>query len=129
MVIAGIPLNSISGTQTGVYVGASSIDYEHLVLKDTDDIPVYHATGTTSNILANRISYVFNLKGTSITINTACSSGLAALHLACQSLRTGENTQVIVCGSNLMLSPETAIGLSMLRYEFSLSQMRSRRLM
>ncbi len=116
--VAGIPLNAVGGTQTGVYVGAAQVDYEGLLFKDVDDIPVYQATGTASNILANRISYVFDLKGTSLTMNTACSSSLVALHLACQSLRTGENTQVIVCGSHIMLSPDTMVGMSMIRYEF-----------
>ena len=115
MSLAGISLEAISGTQTGVYVGASSIDYKDLLCKDVDDTPVYQATGTSANILSNRISYFFDLKGTSITIDTACSSSLAALHVACQSLRSGENAQVLVCGSHIMLSPETMVGLSMLR--------------
>lgn len=112
---AGITLPTIAGTQTGVYVGAAQIDYTNLLLKDVDDIPVYQSTGTSANILSNRISYVFDLKGTSITMDTACSSSLAALHVACQSLRTGENKQVIVCGSHIMLAPDTMVGLSMLR--------------
>lgn len=78
---------------------------------------MYQSTGTSANILSNRISYVFDLKGASITMDTACSSSLAALHVACQSLRIGENTQVIVCGSHMMLSPDTMVGMSMLRYE------------
>ena len=114
--IAGITLDSISGSQTGVYVGAAQIDYGALLNKDVDDIPVYQSTGTSANILSNRISYVFNLKGTSITMDTACSSSLAALHIACQSMRTGENEQAVVCGSHIMLSPDTMVGMSMLRY-------------
>ena len=100
-----------------MYVGASTIDYTSILQKDVDDIPLYQATGTCANILANRISYAFNLKGTSITMDTACSSSLVALHIACNSLRSGENKQVIVGGAHIMLSPETMIGLSMLRYK------------
>lgn len=68
-------------------------------------------------MLSNRISYVFDLKGTSVTMDTACSSSLTALHIACQSLRTGENTQAVVGGAHIMLSPDTMVGLSMIRYE------------
>ena len=112
-----MPLNAVVGTQTGVYVGATQVDYEDLLFRDVDDIPVYQAIGTSSNNLANRISYVLDLKGTSIAMNTACSSSLVALHLACQSLRTGENTQAIVCGCHVMLNPDTMVGMSMIKYE------------
>lgn len=83
--VADITLSTISGTQTGVFVGAAQIDYLHILYEDVDDTPVYQSTGISGNILSNRISYVFNLKGTSITMDTACSSSLAALHVACQS--------------------------------------------
>ncbi|KAL8828179.1 MAG: hypothetical protein Q9191_002743, partial [Dirinaria sp. TL-2023a] len=112
---AGVPLDDIAGTSTGVYVGAAQIDYTNLLSKDVEDLPVYQSTGTSANILSNRISYVFDLKGPSITMDTACSSSLAALHTACQSLRSGEISQAVVCGAHIMLSPDTMVGMSMLR--------------
>ncbi|KAL8763350.1 MAG: hypothetical protein Q9184_000821 [Pyrenodesmia sp. 2 TL-2023] len=112
---AGITLERIAGHSTGVYVGASQIDYTGLLHKDTQDIPVYQSTGTSANILSNRISYIFNLKGPSLTMDTACSSSLAALHTACQALRIREINQAIVCGAHIMLSPDTMVGMSMLR--------------
>ena len=115
--VAGIPLSAVGGTQTGVYVGADHADYADLLCKDVDDIPLYYMPGTFLNDLANRISYIFDLKGESITLDTACSSSLVALHLACQSLRSGDITQAIVCGSHIMLSPDTMVGMSMIRYE------------
>ena len=118
LVVAGIPLNAVGGTQTGVYVGAAQVDYEGLLNKDVDDVPVYQAIGIASNILANRISYVFDLKGTSITMNTACSTSLVAVDIACLSLLKAEYTQAIVCGSHIMLNPDTMVVLSMIRYEF-----------
>ncbi|KAL9609347.1 MAG: hypothetical protein Q9167_005871 [Letrouitia subvulpina] len=112
---AGITFEAISGHQTGVFVGASEVDYTLLMHKDVLDIPVYQSTGCSTNMVSNRISYVFNLKGPSLTIDTACSSALTALHIACQSLRSGESTEAIVCGAHIMLSPDTMVGMSMLR--------------
>lgn len=112
---AGVTLGSIKDTPTGVYVGAAQVDYSGLLHKDVDDIPLYQSTGTSSNILSNRLSYVFDLKGPSITMDTACSSSLAALHIACQSLRTGEISQALVCGAHIMLSADTMVGMSMLK--------------
>ncbi|KAL8713811.1 MAG: hypothetical protein Q9225_006708, partial [Loekoesia sp. 1 TL-2023] len=112
---AGATLETTADTPTGVYVGAAQIDYTSLLYKDVDDIPVYQSTGTSANILSKRISYVFDLKGPSITMDTACSSSLAALHTACQSLRAGDISQAIVCGVHVMLNPDTMVGMSMLR--------------
>jgi len=72
------------------------------------------ATGTGPAMLSNRISYFFNLKGPSITIDTACSASLVALHLACQSLRTGETKQAIIGGTNMIINPDIMISMSLL---------------
>ena len=109
-------LDKIAATSTGVYVGAAQMDYTYLVSKDVDDIPLYQSTGTPANMLSNRISYTFDLKGPSITMDTACSSSLSALHTACQSLRSGEISQAVVCGAHIMLNPDTMVGMSMLRW-------------
>ncbi|KAL9011963.1 MAG: hypothetical protein Q9173_003236 [Seirophora scorigena] len=112
---ASITLEAIDGHDTAVYVGASQIDYTGLLHKDVQDFPVHQSTGTSANILSNRISYFFNLKGPSWTMDTACSSSLAALHSACQSLRLGEIKQAIVGGAHITLSPDTMVGISVLR--------------
>lgn len=111
---AGIPLNKIMGQNVGVFVGGSMSDYQTLLNKDIENGPVYQATGTAMSFLANRISYIYDLKGPSVTTDTACSSGLTALHLACQSIRTGEICQALVGGVYILLSPENMIGMSML---------------
>ena len=69
-------------------------DHELMAKKDLDIPNTYHATGDASAMLANRISWFYDLKGPSVTINTACSGSLVALHLACQSIRTRETTMV-----------------------------------
>ncbi|KAL8834918.1 MAG: hypothetical protein Q9176_007212 [Flavoplaca citrina] len=114
-ITGGITLKSLTGSSTGVFVGASPVDFLNLVHKDVDNIPTYQATGTCSNILANRLSYVFDLKGPSLTIDTACSSSLVALHTACQSIRAGEISQAVVGGAYVMIDPSAMVGLSMLR--------------
>ncbi|TVY12916.1 Ochratoxin highly reducing polyketide synthase ota1 [Lachnellula arida] len=87
-------------------------DHEIIVYKDLEMPHTYQSTGNASALLANRISWFYNLHGPSISMNTACSGSLVALHLACQSLRTGETQMGLVCGSSLIFAPETTVGLS-----------------
>lgn len=112
---AGIPLQSIRGSNTAVYVATFSQDWETMLLKDTHDLLKYHVLGTHKAIVANRVSYFFDFKGPSMTVDTACSGGLVALHLACQSLRTGESNLALASGTNLILSPELMFGMSFLK--------------
>lgn len=84
-------------------------DYEQITLRDTDYLPQYAATGTANALLANRLSYFYNISGPSMTVDTACSGSLVAVHLAAQSLRTNETSMAIVGGSNLILSPDTML--------------------
>lgn len=108
---AGIPSSSLSGTNTSVHIGFFSSDFMTFNLRDPLRIPKYYATGSSSSILANRISWHFNLRGPSMTVDTACSSGLIALDLACQGLWAGTSDTAIVGAANLILSPELNIAL------------------
>lgn len=112
---AGVPKETLVGQNVGVFVGGSFSDYSLHCLRDVDTAPAYEATGTAQSVLSNRLSYYFDLKGPSITVDTACSSTLAALHLACQSLKSGESSQAIVGGSHLNLVPEIFVSMSNLR--------------
>lgn len=103
---AGLSLQEIMGTRTGVFMGHFTSDYREMVFKDPESAPAYTASGTSKTSLANRISWLFDLQGPSFSLDTACSSSLVALHLACQSLRTGESDIAIVGGVNLLLNPE-----------------------
>ncbi|KAK3319476.1 putative polyketide synthase [Cercophora scortea] len=109
---AGIPLHKIAGTRTGVYMGNTTTDYRDMICRDLDKAPQYTFTGTCPASMANRISWLWDLRGPSFPVNTACSSSMVALHLACQSLRTGESDTVIVGASSLLLNPEMFIFLS-----------------
>lgn len=109
---AGIPDNSLRGTSCGVYVGISGMDYGQNALSDLACMSAHTMTGNTLSIAANRISYFFDLRGPSIAIDTACSSGLAAVHHACQALRNGEIPIALAGGINLLLHPYSFIGFS-----------------
>lgn len=102
-----MPLAQIAGSKTSVYAGLWKQDYKDNLFRDEDNLPRYCATGTGSSFAANRISHFFDLRGASMTIDTACSTSLVALHQAVQSLRTRESNMAIVGGSNLMLNPDT----------------------
>src|SRR6266853_237416 len=107
---AGIPAGKVAGSATGVYIGGATTDYRDLRLGDPATGDSYFMTGGTLSILANRISYVFDLHGPSLTIDTACSSSLVALHEACEAIRGERIESAIVGGVNLLLAPYPFIG-------------------
>jgi acyl transferase domain-containing protein len=81
-------------------------DYEQICLRDPDDSPQYAATGNGIAIMSNRISWFYDLRGPSMTLDTGCSASLVGIHLACQSLRTGESKLVRSGQYLISLSPE-----------------------
>ncbi|CAJ2512279.1 Uu.00g052940.m01.CDS01 [Anthostomella pinea] len=103
---AGLTIEQLSGSNTGVYVGLWASDYQEILTRDTDSSPTYQVTGVGSAIASNRVSYCFNLKGPSFTLDTGCSASLVALHQAVQSLRSGETDTSFVAGVNLLLDPQ-----------------------
>jgi acyl transferase domain-containing protein/acyl carrier protein len=111
---AGLSLASLAGKRGGVHVGISAYDYGALQLISVDRAAIdpYTNLGLALSIVANRISYFFNLVGPSLVVDTACSSSLVATHLACQSIWRGESDLEFVAGVNVMLRPELTIGFS-----------------
>ncbi|KAI2758968.1 hypothetical protein DTO006G1_6365 [Penicillium roqueforti] len=102
---AGLPMENLRGSSTAVYVGMMCDDWSTMVASDVETLPTYTATGLARSIVSNRISYVFDWHGPSMTIDTACSSSLVAVHHAVQTLRSGESSLAIAAGTNLILSP------------------------
>lgn len=102
---SGIKPSSLSGSQCGVFIGMATTDYASRLADDLSAIDSLTATGVTASIAANRISYVFNLRGPSMVIDTACSSSMVAFHQACNSIRSGESTQALVGGVSLHIHP------------------------
>nr|WCQ76531.1 ApiD [Apiospora montagnei] len=102
---AGLTLEQLRGSLTSVHVGTMTNDWTVIQLRDPETIPQYTATGTANSIISNRISYVFDLKGPSVTIDTACSSSLVALHQAARGLLDGDAETAVVGGANIILDP------------------------
>ncbi|KAF1922660.1 uncharacterized protein M421DRAFT_10366 [Didymella exigua CBS 183.55] len=102
---AGYGLHDLRGSDTAVYVGLMTHDFELIKVNDIDYSPTYFATGAATSIASNRLSYFFDWHGPSMTVDTACSSSLVAVHLAVQQLRSGVSKTAIAAGSNLILSP------------------------
>lgn len=111
---AGRRPKDLIGSNTGVYCGLAYEDYASIVLRDLDALPRYTATGTSRAMASNRASYFFDWRGPSITLDTACSSGLVALHLAAQALHNGDCSLAVAAGTNLILAPNIYISESKL---------------
>ncbi len=111
----GLAPSSLAKQNIGVYVGASTVDYQSGASHDPAVMESHFMTGNSLSILSNRISYAFDLCGPSLTVDSACSSSVTALSLAVDALRAGEVDMAIVAGVNLLLSPAPFIGFSQAR--------------
>lgn len=100
---AGLTLDDVAGSNTSVFAAQWTCDYRDMMARDLQDAPTYAATGTGTTLLSNRLSWFFDLRGPSLTINTACSSSMVALHQACESLRRGESDMALVASANVAL--------------------------
>ncbi|KAF2419578.1 putative polyketide synthase [Tothia fuscella] len=104
---AGIRMEDVFGSNTSVFVGSFCKDWGEITLRDP---------GIGQAMLSNRLSYYFNLTGPSVTLDTACSASLVALHLAVQSLKSGESKQAVVGGVNVMLNHDMMVTMSSMRF-------------
>ena len=109
---AGYPLEKVAGTRMGVFTGASSHDYYDI--QDLDSLTTHSVTGWAMCMTSNRLSYAFDLQGPSLTIDTACSSALVALHAAVTSMQSGECDSALVCAVNALLHPIHHVAFSRL---------------
>ncbi|KAI0165413.1 polyketide synthase PksD [Hypoxylon sp. FL1284] len=113
---AGIPVERVAGTDTAVFAGSMADDYIQVIAKDPDTAPTNTATGSSPAILANRLSWYFDLKGPSIQLNTACSTSMIAMDLACQSLRNSQSSMALVTGSNVILTIENSLYMTNMNF-------------
>ncbi|MFJ8888898.1 type I polyketide synthase, partial [Streptomyces sp. NPDC102402] len=110
---AGIVPGRLSGTRTSVYVGVASDDYAALA-HGTGTTGGYSAAGLHRAMTANRLSYQLGLRGPSMAVDTAQSSSLVAVHLACEGLRRGESDLAVVAGVNLILSDHSTTTMELM---------------
>ena len=113
---AGLSLEAIAGSNTSCYIGNFTTDYRDMTFRDVDAATRYSMSGTGQELIANRVSWFYDLRGPSFTLGTACSSSLVALHQGCQSIHTKESSVALVGGCNLLLNPDMFQVLSNMQF-------------
>lgn len=111
-IVAGIPIEGVKGSDTSVYAGILFRDYHDTLCRDPEETPRHFIANNAAAMYSNRVSHFFDLRGASMTIDTACSTTLTAIHLACQNLRAKESRMSIVTGTNVMINPDIFIAMS-----------------
>lgn len=113
----GMDITEYNGTKTGVFIGATTGDYPLASVSSGDlrNIDSYSLTGVCESTLCGRISYTFGFQGTCLSVNTACSSALTALHTAVNAIHAGDVDTAVVGGVSLMLSPAVSVAFSKLQ--------------
>lgn len=108
---AGYSPQSLSGSNTAVYVGICSNGYHSLMAESNTALEGYSATGTSDALASNRLSFHFNFTGPSESINTACSSSLVAIHRGVLAIQQGCET-ALVGGVHTIVTPWNNISLN-----------------
>ncbi len=103
---AGYMGERIRGSSCGVYVGVEEGEYRLVVAEKAQ------VNSNQNASLSARIAYSLDLKGPNMALTAACSSGLVAIHQACQALRQGDCEMAVAGGINLLISPMSYLGLS-----------------
>ncbi|WP_143847062.1 SDR family NAD(P)-dependent oxidoreductase [Nocardiopsis sp. JB363] len=103
---AGYPADALRGRDVGVFVGASSGDYQNHLRENGVQPEGYTFTGNHAAMLPSRLSYLLDLRGPSLAVETSCSSSLMAVHLACEEIRSGRVEAAFAGGVALLFTPE-----------------------
>jgi glutamate-1-semialdehyde aminotransferase/3-oxoacyl-(acyl-carrier-protein) synthase len=104
---AGYSVKKLKGSQTGIFLGytGGSDDYLNLVKETEPEFAAMAYPANLASVIASRVAYVFDFKGPSLLIDTACSSSMVAFNMACQSLREGACDTALAGGINLSWAP------------------------
>ncbi|KAF7513296.1 hypothetical protein GJ744_009717 [Endocarpon pusillum] len=100
------------GKRIGCYVGSLGEDWCEMFARETQNWGMYRPTGTGDFALSNRVSYEMDFQGPSLTIRTACSASLVALHEACTAIARGDCEGAIVGGVNLIMTPSATMSMT-----------------
>ncbi|MEV5606669.1 beta-ketoacyl synthase N-terminal-like domain-containing protein, partial [Streptomyces sp. NPDC052299] len=109
---AGIVPEALKGSDTGVFAGAIPQDYAPEVDRVPADVEGYVGSGVLTSVASGRIAYTFGLEGPAVSVDTACSASLVALHLAAESLRRGESSLALAGGVTVMSTPRIFVEFS-----------------
>ena len=107
---AGVDPATLRGTRTGVFAGVNGQDYAVAAATSPDDLSGHAVTGFSPAVLSGRVAYFLGLEGPAITVDTASSSSLVAVHSAVRALRSGECDAALACGVQVMSTPASFIG-------------------
>ncbi|MBN8213866.1 MAG: polyketide synthase dehydratase domain-containing protein, partial [Xanthomonadales bacterium] len=106
---ANVRPSDVAGSDVGVFVGASNSDYSRLMQDAGTEVEAHLGVASSLAVIANRVSYFFDLSGPSLLVDTACSSSLVALHTAMQSLHRNECSAALVAGVNVICHPDLSL--------------------
>ena len=109
---AGYRASALAGSRTGVFMGVCHWDYAELLEKHLAAVDAYTPTGIAFSIIANRVSHFFDLRGPSVTNDTACAASMTAVHDAVAALRAGQCDMALAGGVNLIWSPNHFVAFS-----------------
>ncbi|MEM7417087.1 MAG: beta-ketoacyl synthase N-terminal-like domain-containing protein [Gemmatimonadota bacterium] len=109
---AGVPLDSVAGTDAGVFFASYHDDYALMQYGELASVSARTLTGALQSVVANRISYALGIHGPSMAVDSACSSSLVTTHLACQALRSRDCDLAITGGVSIMATPHVTVALS-----------------